>query len=192
LGKGRRAEEGLNRRAVANTIAVGLLVLGIIIGVTGYYLVSTYQTKTVSFTQTTTQTNTATLTQETSFSFTQTVSTTVSTTVTATSVTTSISTSSVYPLPTNVTVAFVNVVGYYQYTIQVGSSFNSSEGTGPYSLRINGVFPGESFTITARTGDISGCHTGQMLTMRLWVNGFMVSQSDTSCGTNPASITYTV
>jgi hypothetical protein len=177
---------------VANSIAVGLLIVGIIIGVTGYYLVSTYQTKTVSVTQTATQTNTVTLTQETSFTSTQTVSTTVLTTVTAKSVKTSISTSSVYPVPTNVTLAFVNVVGYYQYTVQVGSSFNSSEGTGPYSLRINGLIPGETITITATTGNISGCQIGQVLTMRLWVNGFMVSQSDTSCGANPASITYTV
>ena len=52
----------LKRQAVSNSIAAALLIMGILIGITGYYVVTTYQTKTVTMTQTTTLVSTTVLT----------------------------------------------------------------------------------------------------------------------------------
>jgi len=176
------------RRGVANSVAAGLLVAGVLIGVLGYYVATTYQTRTVVVMQTTTQTTTKMSTSDITFTNTQ----VDYSTTTSLSVSTTISTTSVYPVPANVTLAFVHVDGYYQYSVQAGSSSSSGEWSGPYSVEINNLFQGETITITASTGDNNGCRVGQVFTMQLWVNGQMVSEASTSCGASSASITYTL
>ncbi len=54
----------MRRSGVSNAVAAGLLVVGILIGATGFYAATTYQTKTVTQTETTTAklTTTATVT----------------------------------------------------------------------------------------------------------------------------------
>ncbi|MDA4131902.1 MAG: hypothetical protein OK454_02075, partial [Thaumarchaeota archaeon] len=52
----------MSKRGVAGVVAVALLIIGVLVGVSGYYVASTYQTKTITLTQTTTQQNTVTVT----------------------------------------------------------------------------------------------------------------------------------
>lgn len=52
----------MHRNGVSNAIAVGLLIVGVLIGVTGYYVATTYQTKVVTRTETTTARLTTTTT----------------------------------------------------------------------------------------------------------------------------------
>lgn len=69
----------MRRNGVANAIAVGLLVIGILVGVTGYYVATTYQTKTVTQTATQTETVPTTLVSSTivTYTFTQVTTLTV-------------------------------------------------------------------------------------------------------------------
>lgn len=48
------------RSGVANAIAAGLLVVGILVGMAGFYVATTFQTRTATQTQTVTQTETTT------------------------------------------------------------------------------------------------------------------------------------
>jgi hypothetical protein len=159
-------------RGVSSLAAVVLLIVGIVIGVTGYYIATTYQTRTVTLTQTSTQIIRSTTTQ--------------------TSVTVSTSTTSVYPVPTNVTVAFINVDGEYNYNIQAGTSTTSGVISGPASWQLTNIFQGEPISITASTVGVSGCREGEHFTLQLWVNGQLATDSSSFCGGSQASITYTV
>jgi len=180
----------MRRVAVTNGVAAGLVIVGVIIGVMGYYVATTYQTKivTVTTTQSTTVSLTETLTQTVSITSTTLLTTTLTQTLTSVSI---VSTT-IYPIPDNVTLVFTNVDGYYQYNVQAGSSSTSGEWAGDYSLKINGLLPGQAITISATTGDTGGCRVGQVFTMELFLNGQMVGQAATSCGGGPAVISYTV
>jgi len=175
----------MSKRGVAGAVAAGLLIVGILVGVSGYYVASTYQTKTVTVTQTTIQLDTTTLTQ----TSVETSTSVVSSTTTQTSFITSTSTTSVYPVPTNVTVAFVQDDGAYQYEIDAGPNTLTSTPSGPLSVPVTNLFQGEQISITASS---VGDRVGEMVTVELFVNNQMVQQSSTFTGANPAQITYTV
>lgn len=178
----------MRRTGVSDAIAAGLLVVCILIGVTGYYVATTYQTKTVTRTETATTrlTSTATVTVP------PTATRTVLATTTSVSLTITTSIVSVYPVPENVTLAFTNVDGEYNYNIQAGSSSSSGALSGPNTLHITGLFQGQTISITASTTGAGGCRMGEHFTMELFVNGQMAAQSSSFCLGNQASITYTV
>lgn len=178
----------MRRKGVSNAIAAGLLVVGILIGLTGYYVATTYQTKVVIQTETTTARLTTTATQSVHLTSTK----TVLATTTSVSLTVSTSIVSVYPVPDNVTLAFTAVNGQYDYNIDAGSSSSSGSMTGNYAFQITGLFQGQTIDITASTTSVSGCRVGEQFTMELFLNGQMVGQSDSFCGGNQASISYTV
>jgi len=192
----------MQRRAVSNTIAVALLVGGIIIGVTGLYLATSYQTKTIVETttqlETTSLTNTVTRvsiqphTTSLTETLTQMLTSTALQTSTTISATTYFTSVNVYPIPDNVTLAFTNVVGNLTYSIQAGTSSISGEASGDYSFMIGGLFQGQTIAISAATGDNNGCRAGQHFTVELFVNREMVAQSATSCGGSAATIAFTV
>ncbi len=175
----------MSKRGVAGLVAVALLIIGIFVGTTGYYVASTYQTKTITVTHTTTRQDTITQTQ-TSISTSTLV---VSSTTTKTSFITSTSTTSVYPVPTNVTVAFVNVVGSYHYEIDAGPNVLTSTPSAPLSIPLTNLFRGEQIKITVSS---FGDRMGETVTVELFVNGQMVQQSTTFTTASPAQITYSV
>jgi parallel beta-helix repeat protein len=76
----------MRRNGIPNAMAVGLLIAGILIGVTGYYVATPHQTKVVTQTETTTakSTTTATLTIPTTTTETSTIPTTMTTALTTT------------------------------------------------------------------------------------------------------------
>jgi hypothetical protein len=175
----------MSKHGLAGIIAVGLLIIGVFVGTAGFHVASTYQTKTVTLTSTTTQQDTTTQTQ-----ISISTSTLVeSTTRTQISLVTSTSTTSIYPVPTNVTVAFVQDNGAYQYTIDAGTNTLTSTPLAPLSFPLTGLFPGEQITISASS---YGDRSGETVTVELFVNGQMVQQSTTLAGGDPAQITYTV
>jgi hypothetical protein len=175
----------MSKRGIAGVIAVGLLVVGVLVGVSGFYVASTYQTKTITSTQTTTQQNTITQTQTSTLTSTS----VVSTTTTQTSFVTSTSTTSVYPVPTNVTVAFVKDDGAFQYEIDAGPNVMTSTPYAALSIPLTNLFQGEQIKITASS---VGDRSGETVTVELFVNGQMVQQSTTGTSSTPAQITYTV
>jgi cytoskeletal protein RodZ len=177
--------EKLNRRGVGGFVAVALLIMGVLIGISGYYVATTYQTKTITLTATTTHQETTTQTQTSTETFTS----VVSSTTTQTSFITSSSTTSVYPVPTNVTVAFVQDDGAYQYEIEAGPNVLTSTPSGPLSIPLTNLFEGEQVKITASS---VGDRIGETVTVELFVNNQMVQQSTTGTGSSPAQIAYTV
>jgi hypothetical protein len=191
----------MSKRGVAGLVAVGLLIIGVFVGTAGFYVASTYQTKTITLTATTTQQDTTTQTQTsiststlvesttTTQTSTETSTSVVSSTTTRTSLVTLTSTTSIYPVPTNVTVAFVQNDGAYQYEIDTGQYVLTSTLSGPLSVPLTNLFQGEQIEITASS---VGDRVGETVTVELFVNGQMVQQSSTFTGANPAQITYTV
>ncbi len=157
----------VTRGAVSNVIAAALLVVGILIGLTGYYVATTYQTKTVTDTQTTTVDFTSTQIQ-TSVSTSTLVRSTTSTT---TSYVTSTSTTSIYPVPTNVTVAFVMDDGAYQYQIDAGPNQMTSTPSSNLVVPLMNLYQGEQVSITTSS---VGDRVGETVTVELFVNGLMV------------------
>jgi len=117
---------------------------------------------------------------------------TVTQTLTQTSYVTSTSTTSIYPVPTNVTVLFTKVDGSYNHEVDAGTSVTSGSISGPLTLRLSNLFQGETIKITAETTGIGGCRSGETVTVELFVNGQMATQSTTFCGASSAQIAYTV
>jgi hypothetical protein len=184
----------MRRGAVSNTIAVALLVVGVIVGVTGFYVATTYQTKLVTVTTTQSTTRSLTYTQvsvQDVF-----ISTTISETTTNTVV--SISTSSVYPVPDNVTLVFVDSSGPFTYSIQVGSSTTSGTSGGTDTFQLRPIFQGEVITVQLATGSAMpengfSCGGGNYATMQLYLNGQLVAHASKTCtGSGYAVITYTI
>ncbi|MGD0477927.1 MAG: hypothetical protein ABSB29_07160 [Nitrososphaerales archaeon] len=149
------------RTGVSDAIATGLLIVGILIGATGYYAVTTYQTTTNLVSVTTLTLN---------------------------------STVTVYPVPDNVTLAFIASSGImYNYSIQAGSSSTSGTWHGIHNLTITGLFQGQTILVIAfMIGLGSSCLTGHPFTVSLFVNGQMVAQSHSVCMGNRVIISYTV
>jgi hypothetical protein len=175
----------MSKRGVAGLIAVGLLIVGIIVGTTGYYVASTYQTKTITLTYTTVfQQNMETQTQ-TSISTSISV---LSSTTTQTSFITSTSTASVYPVPKNVTVSFANPGSGYTFNYQIVAgtqNFSGSSGS-PVSIPVSPVFAGEQIKITASVG--GNCSGGNSVTISLYVDGNQVSTATSGCNATPGQI----
>jgi hypothetical protein len=184
----------MRRSGISTAVAVGLMIVGVLIGVTGYYVATTYQTKlvTVTTTQTTTFSTTYTEVQvQTSY-----VSTTMSQTVTSTVV--SISTTSIYPVPDNATLVFADSSGSYTYSIQVGSSTTSGSASGTDTFNLTPLFKGEGITVELATGSALpengfSCGIGNTATMQLYLNGQLVAHASKECsGSGYAVITYTI
>jgi hypothetical protein len=175
----------MSKRGVAGIVAIALLIVGILVGVGGFYVATTYQTKTITLTHTTTELDTTTQTQTSILTSTS----VVSSTTTQISFITSTSTTSVYPVPTNVTVAFVKVDGAYQYEIDAGPNVMTSTPSSALSVPLTNLFQGEQVKITASS---VGGRVGETVTVELFVNGQMVQQSTTFVGASPAQITYTI
>ena len=173
------------RRGVSNTVGAGLLVAGIVIGVLGFYVASTYQTKVVTTTETTTAT-TVSLTTSTE----ELTSTQVSVLeTTSTSYITSIFTTSIFPIPDNVTVYFVPSSLLINYAINAGT-YNAYGSLGnPQSFTVSPVYQGETIVINIGSG--CGGSTGPTGNASLYVNGSLVAHSSIACGgNNNAQISY--
>jgi hypothetical protein len=178
----------MHRKGISNLIAAGLLVIGILIGALGFYVATTYQSKVIY--QTTTATTSLTSTATSTISLT---ATTIASTTTTTSHTTSTFTTSVYPVPSNISLVFSNVDGEYNFNIQSATYNNAGALAGPNTIQITGLFQGEPIAITASSYRAGvGCAVGEHFTMQLWVNGQNVAQSASACGSNAATISYTV
>ncbi len=169
--------------------------VGILIGVVGYYLASTYSlaiVKTETVTQTTTQQITTTQTQlsvststkivpQTITQTSEVVSTSVvSETTTQTSFITSTSTSLVYPVPMNVTVYVAPSGQFMNYAIQAGSYSASGSIGSPQSFSVSPVFQNEVITVSI-TLSCPGS-TGPTGSATLYVNGAVASRSNVACG----------
>jgi hypothetical protein len=158
-------------------VAVALLVVGVIFGTTGYYVASTYQTKTIALSYTTV--------------FQQNMVTSISvlsSTTTQTSIMTSTSTDSVYPVPTNVTVSFANPGGGYTFNYQIVAgtqNFSGSSGS-PISIPVSPVFPGEQIRITASVG--GNCSGGNIVMISLYIDGDQISTATSGCNATPGQI----
>jgi hypothetical protein len=176
------------------------MVAGVIIGITGYYVATTYQTKVVTYTTTESTTTSLTETSTRTLALTSTIleQTTVTqpliftstalqtTTTTATVMKTSTTTSTVYPIPDNVTVLFI--AGYtYSYSIIAGSISYSGSGGGSYnqnqtkSIPISPMFQGETISITVNLNSPTFACNGNVW-VQLIVNGQVVTNGSQYCG----------
>ena len=182
LSSNRSTKESMSKRGVAGVVAIALLIIGVFVGTAGYYVASTYQTKTITLTQTTTQ-------QETQIQTSISTSTSVvSSTTTQTSFVTSTSTTSIYPVPTNVTVSFTNPGSGYSFSYQIVAgtqNFSGSSGS-PISIPVSPVFPGEQIKITASVG--GNCSGGNSVTIFLYIDEKQISTATSGCNATPAQI----
>ena len=182
------------RSAVSSLIAVGLMAVGIVIGLTGYYVATTYQTKivTVTTTQSTTTSLTDTVIQPIIQTETQIVSETFTQIVTYTAVQLSTTTSTVtstyttpttiYPSPSNVTVSMTGTY-LYSYSITAGAvSYTGSSG-GQETIPVTPVFQGETISISVNLNSPTfACPGGSYVNVQLYVNGHAVSNGSQVCG----------
>lgn len=120
--------------------------------------------------------------------------TTVTTTQSLTQTLTQTSTTvvSVYPVPGNVTLAFTQVSGTFDYQITVGGATSTGSTSQAFVMPLKNLFQGEQITVTATTTASFGCKIGETVTVQLYVSGIIAAQSVTECTGNPASLTYTV
>jgi hypothetical protein len=179
----------MKERGVAGLVAVALLVIGVLVGSSGYYVASTYQTKTVTLADTTIfQQNMETQTQ-TSISTSISV---LSSTTTQTTFITSTSTASVYPVPTNVTVSFANLGSGYTFSYQIlaGTQVFSGSSGSPIAIPVAPVFPGEQIKITASVG--GNCSGGNSVTISLYIDGDQISTATSGCNATPGLINTVV
>lgn len=171
----------MSKRGIAGLVAVALLIAGALVGTTGYYVASAYQSKTTVSSYTT-------IFQQNMEYQTQTSISVLSSTTTQTSFITSTFTASVYPVPTNVTVSFANPgSGYtFDYQIVAGTQdFSGSSGT-PISIPVSPVFPGEQIKITASVG--GNCSGGNSVTISLYIDGNQTSTATSGCSATPGQI----
>jgi hypothetical protein len=179
----------MRERGVAGLVAAALLIIGVLVGTTGYYVASTYQTKTVALAYTTIfQQNMETQTQTS-------ISTSISVLSSATTQTTfitSTSTDSVYPVPTNVTVSFANLGSGYSFNYQIvaGTQNFSGSSESPISIPVSPVFPGEPIKIIASVG--GNCSGGNSVTISLYINGNPISTATSGCNATPGQISTVV
>jgi hypothetical protein len=106
----------------------------------------------------------------------------VTSTTTSISRTTLTVTTSIYPIPSNVTVYVVPSSMFVNYAISAGSYSNSGSSGSPQSFPISPVFQGETITVSISNG--CGGSTGPSATAKLYVNGALVSQTSIACGGN--------
>jgi hypothetical protein len=194
----------MQRKGIGAVGAVVILVFGLLLGAGGYYLFfvnqnasTTTTTETIQSVSTTTAVvgGTQTVTQSVTMTATTTLPITFTDTITATATQTSSSvstTTSSYPMPTNVTLVFTNVVGQYLFVVQAGNTVTSGQESGDYSVKLTGLSQGELVSITGTTQGVGGCHTGEQFTMALWLNGQMVASTFGYCSGGSAYITYRV
>jgi hypothetical protein len=119
---------------------------------------------------------------------------TITTTVTTNGMGTITKASTIYPIPSNVTV-LLNSQGYTSYSINAGSF--SASGTiyaRNQSFVITPVYQNENISINISLTNVSGpCVSYQSANVYLFVNDTVVSQANVICSTNPnATIDYTL
>jgi hypothetical protein len=172
---------------LSKPVTVVVLILGVVLGIAVYYLASNVQLiRTETITHTTTQQVTTIQTS---------LSTVISTqTLTQTSFITSTTTLilHVYPIPTNVTVAFVDPGSGYTFSYQIvagGQTFSGSSGS-PISIPISPVFAGEQLKITASVG--GNCSDGNSVTIVLYIDGKQTVTAPSGCNATPAQISMTL
>lgn len=119
---------------------------------------------------------------------------TVTTTQTLVRTTTQTSTSvvSVYPVVSNVTLAFTQVSGTFDYSVTVGGATSTGSTNQPFALPLKNLFAGEDVAVQAATVSTGGCNIGETVTVQLWVEGSVAAQSTTQCTGSPTSLDYTV
>ena len=105
--------------------------------------------------------------------------------------TTSTSSVSVYPVPDNITVAFVQVSGGYNYVITAGASTYTGSYDRPFALQIAPVFQGETISVSASLTGVAGCSIGQTTTAEIFLNGQVVAQGTQICSGINIQISYT-
>jgi len=182
------------RPAVSGLLAIGLIAAGIIIGITGYYVATTYQTKivtvtttlstTTSLTETLTQTLTLTQTQILPETLTQTVTSTALqlSTTTATVTSTYTSPTTIYPTPSNVTVDMTGTY-LYSYSVMAGSVSYTGSSSAQESVPVTPVFQGETISISVNLNSPTfACPGGSYVDVQLFVNGQAVSNGSQVCG----------
>jgi hypothetical protein len=184
----------MQHSGASNAIVAAVLIVGILIGVTGYYVATTYQTKILTQTETTTTSLTSIETQTLVLTSTQ---INVVTTTSVSSIT-STSTVSVYPVPDNLTLVFADSSGGYTYNIQPGNQTISGTTSGTDVFHITELFQGEMVTVEVATGSALpengfSCGGGNYVTMQMYFNGQLVAHASKSCtGSGYAVMTYVV
>lgn len=113
-------------------------------------------------------------------------------TLTQTITQTSTTAISVYPVPGNVTLAFTQVSGTFDYQVTVGGVTSTGSTNQAFAIPLKNLFQGEQITAQATTTASIGCDIGETVTVQLYVAGSVAAQSVTQCTGSPASLTYTV